>query len=245
MATINEIAPDVYRISSYLSDFNLQFSQFLVNDEEPTLMHTGLKAIFPEVRDAVAQIIDPTKLRWIGISHFEADECGSLNQWLELAPQAQTLCTPVGAFVSVNDYSLRPPRTLEHREELSTGKYRFRFLHTPQLPHGWDSGLFFETTNKTLMCADLFHQFGNVEPVTESSVIERSRKTLIDYEASPFPNYIPYTTHTDRLMQELADLKPRTLATMHGSVFVGDGEQALEELAGVIREVMTEKKDKG
>ncbi len=238
MSTIDEIAPNIYRISTYLKDFDLQFSQFLVKDDEPLLMHTGLNSIFPEVKEAIAKLIDPASIRWVGMGHFEADECGSLNRWLELAPNAQTLCTPVAAFVSVNDFSIRPPHVLEHNEEIATGKYRFRLLQTAQLPHGWDSGQFFEVTNKTLLCGDLFHHFGDVEPLTESSIIDRARQTLVNYENSPYPNYIAYTPQTDRLMKELADLKPKTLATMHGSVFVGDGEQALHDLATVIREVM-------
>ncbi|OUL35882.1 MBL fold metallo-hydrolase [Nostoc sp. T09] len=241
MTSITEIAPDIYRISTYDSNINLQFIQFLVKDEEPLLFHTGLKKLFPQVRDAVNQIIDSSQIRWISFSHFEADECGSLNEWLSIAPNAQTVCTPIAAFVSVDDFAIRPSTTLQHNEVLNTGKYRFQFQHTPQLPHGWDAGLFFETTNKTLLCSDLFHQFGDVEPITESDVIERFRQTIANYEASPFPNYIPYTTHSDRILQELAALKPQTLATMHGSTFVGDGEHALQDLALVLHEELVTK----
>ncbi|QIR35967.1 MBL fold metallo-hydrolase [Tolypothrix sp. PCC 7910] len=244
MTNITEIAPDIYRISTYDSNIDLQFLQFLVKDEEPLLFHTGLKKLFPQVRDAVNQIIDSSKIRWISFSHFEADECGSLNEWLSIAPNAQTVCTPVAAFVSVDDFAIRPSKTLQHTEVLNTGKYSFQFQHTPQLPHGWDAGLFFETTNKTLLCSDLFHQFGDVEAITESDVIERFRQTIANYEVSPFPNYIPYTTHTDRILQELVALKPRTLATMHGSTFVGDGERALQDLATVLHEELVTKQKK-
>ncbi len=84
--TIHEIAPDLYRLSTYDSTINLQFIQFLVKDDEPLLFHTGLKSMFTNVCDAVAKLIDPSNLRWISFSHFEADECGSLNQWLHTAP---------------------------------------------------------------------------------------------------------------------------------------------------------------
>ncbi|MCP6762112.1 MAG: hypothetical protein NHB32_25955 [Fischerella sp. CENA71] len=238
MTSITEIAPDVYRLSTYDPKIDLQFIQFLVKDEQPLLFHTGLKGMFSVVRDAVDQIIDSSQIRWISFSHFEADECGSLNEWLAIAPNAQTVCSPIAAFVSVDDFAIRPAKSLQHNEVLNTGKYRFQFQHTPQVPHGWDAGLFFETTHKTLFCSDLFHQFGDVEPITESDVIERSRQTIINYEASPFPNYIPYTTHTDRILQELAALKPRTLATMHGTTFVGDGERALQDLGVMLREVL-------
>lgn len=236
--TVTEIAPDLYRISTYVPEIDLQFNQFLVKDDEPLLFHTGLKAMFPLVRDAVASLIDPSSIRWIGFSHFEADECGSLNEWLRTAEAAQPVCSMVGALVSVNDFALRPARGMTDGEVLMTGKYRFRFLQTPHVPHCWEAGLLFEEANSTLLCSDLFHQMGNVEPLTESDVIERARKTLVDYQAGPFANYMPYTRHTDSILQRLAGLKPRTIAPMHGSAYAGDGGRALRDLAAVMREVL-------
>ena len=230
--------PDFYRISTYIPAFDLQFNQFLVKDEEPLLFHTGMKALFPTVRDAVATILDPSKIRWIGFSHFEADECGSLNEWLQIAPAAQPVCSMVGAMVSVNDFALRPARGMNDGEVLNTGDHRFRFAQTPHVPHCWEAGLLFEETKGTLLCSDLFHQGGNVEPLTESDVIDRARKTLTDYQAGPLANYMPYTKHTDSIMQRLADLNPRTIAPMHGSAFVGDGSRSLCDLAVVMREVL-------
>jgi flavorubredoxin len=217
MSKINEIAPDVYRISIYVPEFDMQFNHFLVKDDEPLLFHTGYKSMFPQVHDAVATIINPPRIRWIGFSHFESDECGSLNQWLEVAPSAQAVCTVVGALVSVNDFAIRPARGMADDEMLTTGKHRFRFCSTVHLPHGWDAGLLFEETNQTLLCSDLFHHFGDVEPLTESD-----------------------TPQTDRILQRLAALKPKTLATMHGSSFAGDGERALLDLAVVIKDVLGE-----
>ena len=134
---VDEIAPDIFRLSLFVPEMNIQFNQFLVRDEEPLLFHTGMRQIFPEVREAVAQVIDPATLRWIGFSHFEADECGALNHWLDTAPQASPLCGFVGANVSVNDFADRPARTMNDDEVLSTGRYRFRFLATPHVPHCW------------------------------------------------------------------------------------------------------------
>jgi flavorubredoxin len=238
MTQITEIAHDMYRISTFIPEANLQFNQFLVRDEEPLLFHTGMKGLFPVVRDAVATLLVPATIRWISFSHFEADECGSLNEWLQTAPAAQPVCSLVGALVSINDFAIRPARGMTDGEVLSTGKYRFRFLHTPHVPHCWEAGLLFEETNGTLLCSDLFHQNGNVEPMTGSDLIERARKTLVDYQAGPFANYMPYTKHTDGILQGLADLKPRTIATMHGSTYAGDGERALRDLADVMREVL-------
>jgi flavorubredoxin len=238
MAKINEIAPDVYRISVYVPEFDLQFNHFLVKDDEPLLFHTGYKLMFPQVRDAVATIINPSRIRWISFSHFESDECGSLNQWLEVAPSAQAVCTVVGALVSVNDFAIRPARGMADDEMLTTGKHRFRFCSTAHLPHGWDAGVLFEETNRTLLCSDLFFHLGEVEPLTESDVVGRARKALLDLQATPFAYSVPYTPQTDRILQRLAALKPKTLATMHGSSFVGDGERALLDLAVVTKEIL-------
>jgi flavorubredoxin len=235
---IKEIAPDLYRISTYIPEIDLQFNQFLVRDDEPLLFHTGMKALFPTVREEVARVIDPADIRWIGFSHFESDECGSLNEWLQIAPAAQPVCSMLGALVSVNDFAIRPALGMTGGEVLKTGKYRFRFIQTPHVPHCWESGLLFEETNGTLLSSDLFHQVGDVEPLTESDIIERARKTLVDYQAGPMANYMPYTKHTDEILQGLADLKPRTIAAMHGSTYVGDGERAIRNLAVVMRDVL-------
>jgi flavorubredoxin len=236
--SITEIAPDVFRLSLFIPEANLQFNQFLVRDEEPLLFHTGMRAIFPMVREAVAQLIDPSTLRHISFSHFEADECGSLNEWLEIAPNAQAACSFVGAEVSVNDFASRPARSLADGETFSTGKYNFRFLHTPHLPHCWEAGLLFEETNRTLFSSDLFHQLGDVDPLTSDSVIDRVRNTFLEYDGGPFAGYMPYTRQTERNMQKLIDLKPATIAAMHGSSYSGDGSQALREFGEVMKEVL-------
>lgn len=239
---VSEIAPDVYRICTYIPEIDLQFNQFLVKDEEPLLFHTGMKSLFPLVRESVATVIDPAKIRWISFSHFEADECGSLNEWLEIAPGSQPVCSTIGALVSINDFAQRQAKAMNDGDVLATGRYRFRFIQTPHVPHCWDAGLMFEETNGTLLCSDLFHQLGDVEPLTESDVIDRARKTLVEYQAGPFANYMPYTRNTDRIMQKLAALKPRTIVPMHGSAYAGDGERAIRDVAVVMREVLDSEK---
>jgi flavorubredoxin len=134
MTIVLEIAPDLYRLSTYVSQIGMQFNQFLMKDDEPLPFHTGFKWLFPQLRDVVATIVDPARLRWLGFSHFEADECGALNSWLDVAPQAQATCSQVGALVSVNDFAIRPARPLTDGEVLTTGRYRFRFLKTPHVP---------------------------------------------------------------------------------------------------------------
>ena len=241
MATITEIAPDVFRICTFLPAGDIQMNQFLVRDNEPLLWHTGQKYLFNDVREALTKLIDVTKLRWIGFSHFEPDECGSLNNWLELASSANAFCSQVGANINMGDFALRAARGMAHDEVFSTGKYRFRFQSTPHLPHGWDAGLLFEETNRTLFCSDLFHQFGNPGALTESEIVGEAKKNLLNIEAGPFRNYIPYTTKTESQLEALADLKPRTLAIMHGSSFSGDCAQSLRAFEGVLKEAVSVK----
>lgn len=238
MTLITEVAPELFRITTFIEPFNLQFSQFLVRDEEPLLFHTGPRVLFPGVKEAVASLIDLKQLRWIGFSHFEADECGTLPEWQTAAPQSTAVCSMVGKLVSIDDcLALRPAKGMTDGEVLATGKYRFRFLATPHVPHCWEAGLLFEETQRTLLCSDLFHQSGNVEPVVHSDVIGRCRDVLNEYQQGPLANYMPYCTLTDPTLKRLATLQPKTLATMHGSVYVGNGSQALHELANLLREV--------
>jgi flavorubredoxin len=237
-ARVTEVAPDHYCISIYVPEFNLRFNHFLIKDDEPLLFHTGMKQMFPLVRDAVASLIDPATLRWISFSHFEADECGALNEWLALAPHAEAVCGLVGALVNVNDYAVRPARVLGNNDTLNTGKYRLRFRQTPHVPHNWEAGLLFEEITGTLLCSDLFTHEGDVEPITESDVVDRARYWLIQGQAGPFANAYPYTPLTEPTLRNLADLRPKQLALMHGSSFVGNGEQALRELGAVMREVL-------
>ncbi|NLX98124.1 MAG: MBL fold metallo-hydrolase [Rhodopirellula sp.] len=238
MPSITEIAPDVYRLSIYVPEIDLQFNQFLVKDDEPLLYHTGTRGMFPLILETARQILEPSAIRWIGFSHFEADECGALNQWLQAAPSAEPVCTFVGAMVNVNDFAIRPAHVFTGNDLLATGKYRYRLLPTPHLPHGWDAGMLFEETQHTLFCSDLFHQVGNVEPSTESDLIGRFRGSLAQYQAGPLSNYMPYTANTGRFLAELAALNPETLAAMHGSAFVGDGEKALLDLGPVLKELL-------
>lgn len=236
MTSINEIAPDLFRLSIYVPTIDMQFNHFLVRDEEPLLFHAGLKRMFPALREAVGTLVDPTKLRHIAWSHFESDENGALNHWLELAPQAQPVCTLLGKRVNVDDFAIRPARGMTTDDILTTGKYHYRFYCSPHLPHGWDSGVLFEETHKTLFCSDLFHQFGNVAPVTSSDLINPSRKALQQMRQGPLAGYIPYTSQTEGALRGLAALNPETLAIMHGSSYIGQSGKLLIDLAGVIKE---------
>lgn len=238
MAHISEIAPGVHRISILYREINLQFNHFLVMDEEPLLYHTGMRRMFPELLEGVRRVMDPARLRWIGFSHFEVDECGALNDWLKVAPRAQAVSGVVGSLVNLNDFADRPPRALNADEVFSTGARRFRYRPTPHLPHGWDAGVLFEETQRVLFCSDLFTHNGEVEPLTESEIIGRARESMENFQTGPLMDYMPYTPNTRPLLEGLASLKPRTLATMHGSSFTGDCAKALLELDVVMKDVL-------
>jgi flavorubredoxin len=238
LPVITEIAPDVYRICVLYKEIDLQFCHFLVKDEQPLLFHTGFRTMFSEVREGVSKILDPARLRWISWSHFESDECGALNDWLAVAPHAEPACNMIGGLVNINDFALRPPRVLGPRDVLKTGAYSFRYISTPQLPHGWDAGVLFEETNKTLFCSDLCHQQGDVEPLTQTSVLDRVSATLSELQQGPLAGYLPYTSSTERILHTLADLTPATLAIMHGSSYAGQCEKELRGLAEVMKRIL-------
>lgn len=238
---VTEIAAQVYRISTFHPEFGIQFNQFLINDDEPFLVHTGMKKMFAATFEAVASVIDPAKLRWIGFSHFESDECGALNEWLQAAPAAQAVCSFVGAVVMVNDFADRLPRPLADGEVLATGRHRLQFLATPHVPHCWDAGLFFEEGERILLCSDLFFHPGDPEPVTSGDVLARAREAIVQSLSGPLANDMPYTPYTDATLRRLADLQPNTLALMHGSSYQGDGGAAIRGLADVLRENLSDR----
>ena len=226
MAKIDEIAPDLFRISVFVPEIDLQFNHFVVRDEEPLLFHTGMRRMFPAVREAVAQIIDPASLRWISWSHFEVDECGALNEWLAEAPEAQPVCTEVGALVNLNDFSNRPPRGLRPDETIDTGRHRYRLIPTPHLPHGWDAGVMYEESTGTLLSGDLFTQSGDNPPLIHGGDIIGPA-----IQGEEIFQYSALNPEMGVTIRNLAKLAPKTLALMHGPSFAGDGKAALNALA--------------
>jgi flavorubredoxin len=232
---VSEIASGVFRLSAFHPGFGIQFNQFLIADDEPFLMHTGMRHMFESTRAGVREVIDPARLRWIGFSHFEADESGALNEWLAQAKQAQAVCSVVGAAVNLNDQADRPPRALADGELLALGRHRLRFLATPHVPHGWDAGLFFEESERTLLCSDLFFQPGDPAPLSEADLMPAVSEALRAGAQGPLANDVPYTPYTDATLRRLAALAPRTLAIMHGSSYRGDGQRALLALAALLK----------
>jgi len=236
-ATVDEIAPDVFRIACYHEPANFQFSSFLVRDDEPLLYHTNLRGFFQDVAQGVSTLIDAKTIRWIGFSHFESDECGSLNDWLALAPQAEPVCSFVGARTSVGDFADRPPRVLEANEKIETGSHRFRVIETKHVPHGWDASLLFEENTETLFCSDLLGQGGNVEPLFDGDIVGRSEDYNTRQAEGPMSGSVPFTDETLGILNALADLEPATLACMHGSSYSGDAGQALRDFGKVLEKL--------
>ena len=180
-----------------------------------------------------------SKNRGIGLRHFEADECGALREWQKIAPDATAICSFVSKVVSVDDVvAERPAKALKDGEVFVTGNSRFRFLQTPHLPHAWDASHLFEENSATLLCSDLFHQNGDVEPITNSEIVSRFKETLLEYQQGPFANYLPLTSKTEQMLNRLADLNPKTIAPMHGSTYVGNGKSAIYDLSQVMKDVL-------
>jgi flavorubredoxin len=225
---VDEIADGIYRIctQSDVVPGGFTFNQFLILDDEPLLFHTGLRATFPAVKEAVGKLLPLEKLRYVGFSHVEADECGALNHFLQVAPRAVPVCSRTAAMVSVNDLADRAPRALADGETLRLGKRIVQWHDTPHLPHSWESGLLTETTTRTFFCGDLFtHPGADPAPVTEGDILgpsEAMRGAM---------NYYSQAPDAAAQLRRLASFKPRTLALMHGSSWRGDGEKLLGALA--------------
>jgi flavorubredoxin len=228
---VDEIADGLFRISTALPQLlptGFTFNQFLIKDERPLLFHAGPRSLFDAVRQAVATVLPPEKLAYIGYSHLEADECGSLNQWLELAPGARPVCSKLGAFVCLNDSALRPALGLAHGETLELGARGVTWLDAPHLPHGMDTGYLFEKQTRTLLCGDLFCQPGHVvPPVTEGDIFGPSEVLRQSFPYAPVAN-------ARQLLERLAATQPSLLACMHGSSYRGDGASLLRALGAVL-----------
>ena len=227
---VHEIADGIYRINTPVKiegAGGFSFNQYLIVDDEPLLFHTGPRKMFPLVLEAVASVVPPESLRYIAFSHVEADECGSLNEWLAAAPGSVPLCGAIAAMVSINDLADRPPTALADQELLPLGRHRVRWLDAPHLPHAWECGFLMEESTRTLLCGDLFTQGGSdLPPITESDILgpsEAFRQTM---------DYFSHTTRARAMLEKLAAADPTTLACMHGSAWRGDGAKLLRALAG-------------
>jgi flavorubredoxin len=232
---VHEIASGIYRISTPVPPSEMPggftFNQFLIVDDEPVLFHTGYRKMFPLVQQAVVHVLgDVAKLRYVAFSHFESDECGALNEWLSVAPQAQAVCSAIGKMVTVDDFAIRPARGMADGEELAIGKRKLRWLDAPHLPHNWECGYMFESTTRTLLCGDLFtHGGADVPALTETEVLgpwDAMRKGM--------PASVAIEAGVRAILDKLARTEPTTLALMHGSSYRGNGAALLRGMADVL-----------
>jgi len=224
---VHEIAAGIYRINTPVSmpGRGFSFNQYLIAGDEPLLFHTGPRKLFALVREAVQSVLPPERLRYVAFSHVEADECGSLNDWLACAPHATPVCGTIAAMVSIADLADRAPRSLADGDVLPLGRHAVRWLDAPHLPHAWECGYLVEESTATLLCGDLFTQGGaNCPPLTESDILEPSEafRSALDY--------FSHTRNARALIEKLAAANPTTLACMHGSAWRGDGAALLRAL---------------
>lgn len=235
---VDEIVDGIFRISTPVPASvvpgGFTFNQYLIRDAEPLLFHTGPRMLFPTVRESIERVIPVATLRYIAFSHVEADECGSLNQFLGAAPRAVPLCGQVAAMVSIGDLADRAPRALADQERLTLGRHTVQWIDAPHVPHGWECGFLAENTTNTLLCGDLFTQFGEQHPaITESDILEPSEAARIGMD------YYAHSPATGRTLERLANTAPTTLACMHGPAWRGDGAALLRGLASRLESAST------
>jgi flavorubredoxin len=225
---IDEIADRIYRLSTFVAGIGptgFTFNQYLLDDDQPLIFHTGQRAAFPELAEAIGSLIPVERLRWVTFGHVEADECGAMNRLLAVAPQAQVAHGALGCMVSLNDLADRPPVPLTDGQVLDLGHHRIRHIDTPHVPHGWEARVLYEETTNTLLCGDLFTQLGAGPALTTEDIVDAAGQAEDVFGASCL------TPNTAPTIRRLAELAPSTLAVMHGSCFSGDGSKALHALA--------------
>ena len=236
-ATVDQIADRIYRISTFVPDVGptgFTFNQFLVDAEEPLLYHTGMRQLFPSVREAVERVMPVERLRWIAFSHLEADECGAVDEFLEVAPHAQVAHGALGVMLSLQDQLPRPPRPLADGDVLDIGgaslARRVLEIATPHVPHNWESHMFYEQETGTLFLGDLLTQLGNGPAVTSDDLLDAAILAEDVFHQTSLGPAVPAT------YRRLADLNPTRLAIMHGSSYDGDCAALLRSMADVYEE---------
>jgi flavorubredoxin len=228
-AQIDEIGDGIFRFSLYVPEIappaGFTFNHFLIKGDEPLLFHCGKRKMFPVLSGAVAKVMPLDRLRWIAFGHFEADECGAMNEWLAASPRAELMHGMLACRLSVADMADRPPRVLADGEVVDIGGRRVRYIDTPHVPHGWDAGVIFEETTRTLFAGDLFAHYGRGPALTRSEIVGPATASTDINGATAL------CSTTAPTIRRLAALAPQALAVMHGSSFEGDGGRQLHTLA--------------
>ncbi|MEY2471776.1 MAG: hypothetical protein QOK28_1105 [Actinomycetota bacterium] len=222
---IDEVADGIYQIATYMPEMDFGFNQYLIAGDEPVLFHTGMRGVFPIVREHVAKVLPPETLRWISFGHVEADECGSMNEWLAVAPNATVIASTTACMVQLGDLCDRQPTPLADGADFTAGARTLRWYDTPHIPHGWEAGVLYDATSKTLFCGDLLSCTGNYEATTDTDRVgPASAAEDMFHSFSLAPN-------SATRVRQLAELDISALAIMHGPVYTGDCREALLGLA--------------
>jgi flavorubredoxin len=221
---VTEIAEGIHQLTTFVDEMNFGFNQYLVHAEEPLLFHTGMRHMFPLIAEAAAEVVPVERLRWISFGHVEADECGSMNEWLAAAPESTVVQGMTGCMVSLMDLADRPPRPLADGDVLDIGGHRMRWIDTPHVPHAWEAGLLYDEDTRTLFCGDLFSQWGPYPALTSDDIAGPAI-------ADPDSSWMSLAPSSAAVLRRLADLEIGTLAQMHGPAFNGDCSAALLTLA--------------
>jgi flavorubredoxin len=223
---VSEVGDGIFQLTTHVDDINFSFNQYLVTGDEPLLFHTGGRQFFPLVKEAVASVLPPESLQWISFGHVESDECGSMNQWLEIAPGARVGASALACMVSLNDLCDREPIPFTSGGEgYDAGGHVYQWFDTPHVPHGWEAGVMLDATTKTLFCGDLFTHLGAFEPTSTGDIIGAAAA------AEDVFHYSSLSPSSGATIRGLADLDIAALALMHGPVFTGDCKAALVALA--------------
>jgi flavorubredoxin len=228
LTRVAEVADGIYQLTTHIDDINFSFNQYLVTGEEPLLFHTGGRQLFPLVSEAIEKVTPVESLRWISFGHVESDESGSMNEFLARAPQSTVTQSVIGCMVSIGDLADRAPKPLADGEVLDIGGHRMRWIDTPHLPHGWEAGIMYDETTKTLLAGDLFTQNGAFDPTSDADIVGPA------IEAEDIYGAFSLHPSSGARLRELAELDIERLALMHGPVFGGDAKQALVDLAGEV-----------
>ena len=226
MARVDKVAEGIYRICT-VGEGDFQFNQFLIEDEHPALIHTGTYPMYEDVRRAVAEVIDPARLAYIIVPHFEADECGGMGRFVVEAPRAVLACSQMGAFLNLTQWDYAGPvQGARDGDMLDLGQHTLRFLETPHVHH-WDSMMVFEETTRSLFPADLYIQPGDQPAIVradlgpemcalyrESGIFAAREPVLrvVDRIEGFAPAWI-HPMHGGRLPQEVVPCYTRALRT--------------------------------
>lgn len=223
---VTEVAPGLHQVTTVLPGMPLLFNQYVIVGDEPMLFHTGMRSTFAAVSTAVSRVLPPESVRWVSFGHVEADECGSMNDWLALAPHSTVAHSMIGCMVSLGDLADRPPRPLGDGDELDIGGHVLQWFDTPHVPHAWEAGVLYDRTTKTLLCGDLFTWFRHFEPTIDDDIVGPA----VEAEDSA-PGSLSLHPLSGATIRRLSDLEIDTLAPMHAPAFTGDCRRALMDLA--------------